>query len=62
MNDIKRARLQAAMQQLMQAHDAMMDELPKTKKLSEEDALLDDALDSLEEAISCMEEMLDDTK
>jgi hypothetical protein len=57
MNDIKRAKIQAAMEQLMQAHDNLLDQLPQSKRLSEEDELLSDALDSLEESISCLEEL-----
>lgn len=46
----------------MDGHDALVDLLPakKTKKTSEEDAILEDALDSLEEAISCLSELLDE--
>ena len=62
MDELKQARIRAAAQQLMDGHDALVDLLPakKTKKTSEEDALLEDALDSLEEAISCLSELLDE--
>ncbi len=62
MNDIKRARLQTAAQTLMDAHDALVELLPqkKSKKTSEEDAILGDALDSLEESISCLTELLEE--
>ena len=62
MDEIKQARIRAAAQQLMDGHDALVDLLPakKTKKTSEEDAILEDALDSLEEAISCLSELLDE--
>lgn len=52
MDELKQARIRAAAQQLMDGHDALVDLLPakKTKKTSEEDAILGDALDSLEEA------------
>lgn len=65
MDELKQARIRAAAQQLMDGHDALVDLLPakKTKKTSEEDAILGDALDSLdslEEAISCLSELLDE--
>ncbi|WP_432618221.1 hypothetical protein [Butyricicoccus sp.] len=62
MDELKQARIKAAAQQLMNGHDALVDLLPakKTKKTSEEDAILEDALDSLEEAISCLSELLDE--
>ena len=62
MGELKQARIRAAAQQLMDGHDALVDLLPakKTKKTSEEDAILEDALDSLEEAISCLSELLDE--
>ena len=62
MDELKQARIRAAAQQLMDGHDALVDLLPakKTKKTSEEDAILGDALDSLEEAISCRSELLDE--
>ncbi|MDO5806388.1 MAG: hypothetical protein Q4Q51_08645 [Eubacteriales bacterium] len=62
MDELKQARIRAAAQQLMDGHDALVDLLPakKTKKTSEEDAILEDALDSLEEAISCLSELLDE--
>lgn len=62
MDELKQARIKAAAQQLMDGHDALVDLLPakKTKKTSEEDAILEDALDSLEEAISCLSELLDE--
>lgn len=62
MDELKQARIRAAVQQLMDGHDALVDLLPakKTKKTSEEDAILEDALDSLEEAISCLSELLDE--
>ena len=62
MDELKQARIRAAAQQLMDGHDALVDLLPakKTKKTSEEDAILVDALDSLEEAISCLSELLDE--
>lgn len=62
MEELKQARIKAAAQQLMDGHDALVDLLPakKTKKTSEEDAILEDALDSLEEAISCLSELLDE--
>ena len=62
MDELKQARIRAAAQQLMDGHDALVDLLPakKTKKTSEEDAILGDALDSLEEAISCISELLDE--
>ena len=62
MDELKQARIRAAAQQLMDGHDALVDLLPakKTKKTSEEDAILEDALDSLEEAISCLSELLEE--
>ena len=62
MDELKQARIKAVAQQLMNGHDALVDLLPakKTKKTSEEDAILEDALDSLEEAISCLSELLDE--
>ena len=62
MDELKQARIRAAAQQLMDGHDALVDLLPakKTKKTSEEDAILGDALDSLAEAISCLSELLDE--
>ena len=62
MDELKQARIRAAAQQLMDGHDALVDLLPakKTKKTFEEDAILEDALDSLEEAISCLSELLDE--
>ena len=62
MDELKQARIRAAAQQLMDGHDALVDLLPakKTKKTSEEDAILGDALGSLEEAISCLSELLDE--
>lgn len=62
MDELKQARIRAAAQQLMDGHDALVYLLPakKTKKTSEEDAILGDALDSLEEAISCLSELLDE--
>jgi cellobiose-specific phosphotransferase system component IIA len=62
MDELKQARIKAAAQQLMDGHDALVDLLPakKTKKTSEEAAILEDALDSLEEAISCLSELLDE--
>lgn len=62
MDELKQARIRATAQQLMDGHDALVDLLPakKTKKTSEEDAILEDALDSLEEAISCLSELLDE--
>lgn len=62
MDELKQARIRAAAQQLMDGHDALVDLLPakKTKKTSEEDAILGDALDSLEEVISCLSELLDE--
>ena len=62
MDELKQARIRAAAQQLMDGHDALVDLLPakKTKKTSEEDAILEDALDSREEAISCLSELLDE--
>ena len=62
MDELKQARIRAAAQQLMDGHDALVDLLPakKTKKTSEEDAILGDALDSLEEAISYLSELLDE--
>ena len=62
MDELKQARIRAAAQQLMDGHDALVDLLPakKTKKTSEEDAILGDALDSLEETISCLSELLDE--
>ena len=62
MDELKQARIRAAAQQLMDGHDALVDLLPakKTKKTSEEDAILGDALESLEEAIYCLSELLDE--
>ncbi len=62
MDELKQARIKAAAQQLMDGHDTLVDLLPakKTKKTSEEAAILEDALDSLEEAISCLSELLDE--
>lgn len=61
MNDIKRARLKTAAETLMAAHDALVELLPEQKKkTSEEDAILGDALDSLEESISCLTELLEE--
>ena len=62
MDELKQARIRAAAQQLMDGHDALVDLLPakKTKKTSEEDAILGDAPDSLEEAMSRLSELLDE--
>ena len=62
MDDIKRVQLKNAAETLMQAHDALVELLPKqkTKHTSEEDAILGDALDSLEESISCLTELLEE--
>lgn len=61
MDDIKRSRLRAAAEKLMAAHDELVDLTPKkAKKTSEEDAVLGDALDSLEESISCLAELLEE--
>lgn len=62
MDDIKRGRLKMIVQQLMQAHDALIDSAPiaAAKKNAEEDALLSDALDSLGESISCLTELLEE--
>lgn len=59
MNESKRACIQAAAQQLMAAHDSLLEQLPTTKRLNEADAVLSDALDSLEEAIDCLQQLLD---
>lgn len=61
MDDIKRQRLKAGVTALMAAHDELVDLLPaKKKKTSEEDAILGDAMDSLEESISCLMELLEE--
>ncbi len=61
MDDIRKKRLQASADKLMEAHDDLVDLLPaKKKKASEEEALLGDAMDSLEEAISCLTELLEE--
>ncbi|MGM9630168.1 hypothetical protein [Butyricicoccus sp.] len=61
MDDIKKQRLKAATQALMAAHDELVDLMPaKKKKASEEDAMLGDAMDSLEESISCLMELLEE--
>ncbi|MCD8356188.1 MAG: hypothetical protein LUE11_06415 [Clostridia bacterium] len=61
MDDIKKARIRASAEKLMEGHDELVDLLPaKKKKASEEDAVLGDALDSLEECISCLSELLDE--
>ena len=62
MDDIKRARIQSAVQKLMDGHDELVDLLParKIKNISEEDAVLSDALDSLEECIDCLNELLEE--
>ena len=60
MDDIKKQRLKAAARTPMAAHDELVDLTPaKEKKASEEDVLLGDALDSLEESISCLMELLE---
>ena len=61
MDDIKKQRLKAATQALMAAHDELVDLMPAKKiKASEEDAMLGDAMDSLEESISCLMELLEE--
>lgn len=62
MDDIKKVRIKAAAEKLMEAHDELVDLVPakKIKKASEEDAMLGDALDSLEESISCLTELLEE--
>lgn len=61
MDDIKRQRVKAAMETLMAAHDELVDLMPaKKKKASEEDTMLGDAMDSLEESISCLMELLEE--
>ena len=60
MDDIRKKRLQTVTEALMMAHDDLVDLMPaKKKKLSEEDGLLTDAMDSLEECIDCLTELLD---
>ncbi len=62
MDDIRRARLKALADGLMAAHDELVELLPvkKMKKTSEEDAMFSDVLDSLEESIYCLSEMLEE--
>lgn len=52
-------RMRRAAQELMAAHDELAELLPSGKKQeSEEDAVLSDALDSLEECIDCLTGLL----
>ena len=62
MDDIKKTRIRSAVEKLIQGHDELVDLLParKTKNISEEDAVLGDALDSLEECIDCLNELLEE--
>ncbi len=61
MDEIRRARIRAAAQALMAAHDGLVDLLPAgRKKLAEEDALVGDAMDSLEECIDSLLELLEE--
>ncbi|MDD6611905.1 MAG: hypothetical protein ACI3XW_02565 [Butyricicoccus sp.] len=62
MDDIKKARIHSAVEKLMNGHDELVDLLParKIKKITEEDAILGDALDSLEECIDCLTELLEE--
>ena len=62
MDDIKKTRIRSAVEKLIQGHDELVDLLParKIKSISEEDAVLGDALDSLEECIDCLNELLEE--
>lgn len=61
MDDIRKKRLQAVTEALMAAHDDLVDLMPaKKKKPTEEDGILADAMDSLEECIDCLSELLDE--
>ena len=61
MDDIRKKRLQTVTEALMAAHDELVDLMPaKKKKPSEEDCILADAMDSLEESIDCLAELLDE--
>ena len=62
MDDIKKARIHSAVEKLINGHDELVDLLParKIKNISEEDAVLGDALDSLEECIDCLNELLEE--
>ena len=60
MDDIKRKKLTDVQQELMAAHDRLVDLAGAGKKRrSEQEELLCDALDSLEEAIGCIGEALE---
>ena len=60
MDEIRKKRLQMATQALMAAHDDLVDLMPaKKKKPSEEDGMFADAMDSLEECIDCLSELLE---
>ncbi|MDO5549525.1 MAG: hypothetical protein Q4F79_13720 [Eubacteriales bacterium] len=62
MNELEQKRLADIQQGLMELHDRLVDltGTGKKKRRTEQEALLTDALDSLEEAISCIEEALDE--
>ena len=62
MDDIKKTRIRSAVEKLIQGHDELVDLLParKINNISEEDAVLGDALDSLEECIDCLNELLEE--
>lgn len=62
MDDIKKTHIRSAVEKLIQGHDELVDLLParKIKNISEEDAVLGDALDSLEECIDCLNELLEE--
>ena len=62
MDDIKKARIHSAVEKLINGHDELVDLLParKIKTITEEDAILGDALDSLEECIDCLTELLEE--
>lgn len=62
MNELEEKRLADIQHGLMELHDRLVDLAGngKKKRRTEKEELLADALDSLEEAIACVEEALDE--
>lgn len=58
MDDFKRNRLNGLFERAVALHDELVELVNGEKKNSEEKELLCDALDSFEEALSCMDQVI----
>lgn len=59
MDEFKKNRLNGLFERAVAVHDELVELVNGEKKSSEEKELLCDALDSFEEALSCMDQVLD---